>query len=477
MIEPDTLKAPRNRSIILIRIGVIASTAYFIGVIIWASRSLTFFWDDYEVIGLIADNPIDQMFINGVGHFGPLWRLFFLIEVYVFGPHYFLYTAISALLAAIGFWGFAWALKPVLGSYFWLIIPASIVYFTSLGAMAQIVVAVGSEFTLGFAFAGMAAYIYSRTLRLVWPLTLMVLSGLSLNGTLPVNYAMFSAVVVTYVLLGKVHIASSRLFTVVFGGLGLTISWLAASAIFGSLNPSPYYAAASSDLSVALEPTGFFEQVWNILTTSTGLSISWIIAPLLPGAVVVPDLMSRITILIMSNLVLFILIMTAATAFLIFILRKKPSFRRERGIFIIVMWLIPIIIWAALVAYTRPGAFVTERYANIWLPPVLFLLLSLVLLFALLQKSGITRILIIPISTLLVANSIFGLLMAPQTAIAAANIERPRMDLSWAQHELMFDCLSTEAVTPYDEISPLLSGADFCKVSRFLLQESLLSRY
>lgn len=462
----------RGKHLILINFGALASTALFLFMTFQVSRSLTFFWDDYEILRLIALHPVEQIFMNGVGHFGPIWRLFFTAEVFVFGDIFFLYTVTSAVLAAIGYWGFAYSLKPILRSYFWLVIPFSLIYFTSVGVFTQILTAVGSEFTLAFAFAGLSAYVYSRTKKYGWPIGLLTLSGLSLNGSLPTYFSMFAAVVIAHVVYERSSVKIKKTLFILTIGLATTFLWAVTAAVLGALNPSPYYAAAAA---ITNESVPLGEQVAALLRNIPSLTLSWLAAPFVPGAVISPSLMSRLTIFVVQYLPLFLMASGGLIAVLFFYLKRHRIRGAHKQLLAVGVALVPVVITAAIVAYTRPGAITAPRYGNVWIPAVLLLFLILApLIIANRQRLSI-RVVGVMGATLLVANAAIGVIFLPSTVVEASNSDRPRIALSPSQHALMAECLKTDVVTPIDEISPQLSAQDFCIVARFLYEKTTSS--
>jgi hypothetical protein len=461
-----------NHALILIS-GTLASTFIFLLAILCVSRSLTFFWDDYEVLKLIAVRPFEQVFMNGVGHFGPMWRIFFMIQVFLFGASFYLYIFSSAILVAIGFWGFAYSFRPLMKNYFWLVIPFSVIFFTSLGVLQQVPIAVGSEFTLAFAFAGAASYVYSRSLRFKWPTILLVASGLSLNGTFPIYYSMFAAVVVTFYAYNQTNLSIKKVSFVVFGGLSLTLVWAGIAAILGSLNPSPYYDSSSSENVVRIESQSVLEQLFDFGRTVFTLVLTWLAGPIIPGATAAPDSISRILFFFALHVgLVFVIFMAIATA-LVVLLRRHREDEFRRALAVVLAWLLPTFIAAVILTYTRPDSLITDRYAIIWVPTVLFFYLAIALLLTSLRRKLFARIVGFVGIALLSLSAIFGLMRLPLTIIAAADLDRPRTSLSLSQHKLMSECLNSQVVTPLSEISPRLSGEDFCAVSRFLYTKTL----
>jgi len=456
--------------------GTVASTFFFLVITVWISQSLTFFWDDYEVLKLIAERPVEQLFMNGAGHFGPVWRIFFMGEVYLFGPYFPPYIFTSALLGAVGFWGFAYSFRPLMSSFFWLVIPISLIFFTSLGVLTQTLIAVGSEFTLAFAFAGTAAYIYSRTLSLKWPIPLLIASGLSLNGTLPIYFSMFAAVMITFLAQGRSPLSAHKVIIFSVVGLISTVIWAGTAAILGALNPSPYYATAPAEQVVTESGSNpllleLFEFVQTVIT----LLLTWVSGPLIPGAVSTPEVMSRLLFFIALYFAIFVFIaLVLAVAFMLLLVRGEAHSLKSQSL-VVIAWSIPIMISAGILTYTRPESLTTVRYEIIWVPATLLFYLALVLIVFPNSHRLLVRIAGVAGISLLVLSAIVGVLRAPQTVVAAADMDRPRSTLSQSQHALMSQCLSTNSITPIEEISPRLSAEDFCTVSRFLYTRTVPS--
>jgi hypothetical protein len=454
-------------------LGTFSSTFIFLLSTFFISRSLTFFWDDYEVLKLIAERPLEQVFMNGVGHFGPVWRIFFMIQVFLFGANFYLYIISSAMLAAVGFWGFAYSFRPLMKNYFWLVIPFSLIFFTSLGVLQQILIAVGSEFTLAFAFAGAASYVYSRTLRFGWPTILLVASGLSLNGTLPIYYSLFAGVVVAFFAYNRTNLSVQKVVLVVFGGLGLTLIWAGLAAILGSLNPSPYYATSNPEAVIRIESQSILEQLFEFGRTVLTLVLTWLAGPMIPGAITTPEFMSRILFFFALYVGVFFAILAAVAIALVILLRRNHRGKLRRGLAVGLAWLLPTLMASVILAYTRPDSLTTERYAIIWVPAVLLFYLAVTLLLTSLHHKKFVRFASLVGITLLLLSAFIGVVRLPHTIIAAADVDRPRSSLSVTQHELMSECLTSQVVNPLDEISPRLFGKDFCTVSRFLYTKTL----
>lgn len=454
----------------LVAAAALLSTTYFVIVTVLVSRELTFFWDDYASIGVIVDDhPLGQLFMGGAGHFGPLWRLFFTINTYLFDSTFEMYTALSAVLASAGFWGFAYSLKDFLRSYFWLSVPTSIIFFNSIGLYALTLVAVGSEFNLAFAFAGGAAYVYSRR-RSIWlSLPLLLASALTLNGTFPLYYLMFMATVTT-LMATQVNGRPTRKF-VFFGTLGLftTLIWAAIASVLGAINAIPYYALGAESAITVIETDKSVMEWLGELTTSCILFLTWTMSAFIPASHITPDFLSillffvaKYITLIVVGLVLAGLLMVRAHK------RGAPTRQKSLNWILPFVWTLPILFWVVVTTLVRPDSLVIPRYAAIWLPPVLFFILVTLRSLDAAQTSLFSRILIRVGAGLICCSAILGAYQAFPSARYAADIDRPRIALSETQDRLMVACLDEVSVIPLDEISPQLSATEFCKVSRFL---------
>ena len=447
----------------------------FLVYLVMISQNLTFFWDDYETLLVISRDPVGQLLMSGAGHYGPLWRLLFTLQVFVFGSWFPGYILAAGLFGLAGVWLLIRSLEILRAVPRWLSTASAIVFFTALGPVAQILIAVGSEWTSAFFFGTLAFWLFVRGGSTWTWFAALVASALCLNGTFPVYVSLFLAVVTYVHRREQLDVSWWRTLQSVglyWLWLPLAAAWTVASSVLGQINATPYYQLNEST-SVIPAPVGVGEVLrdWIVLTGS------WLSSPMLPGILTEPLGVTTFSIALADHFVLvMIVVLVTSLALLIAFRNRIASFASSESFLVLVVLAIPVLVWALVIAYGRADSIHIVRYATIWLP---FAALFWGTAAAEAMRSG--KLLVkgtgIAISVILVVSAAVGLARFPQTIESAANLDRDRLTWSVEQMRVWDECLVSDDVDPVEEVSPRLDSDAFCETRRFVEKYSLVDRW
>lgn len=204
---------------VLLGIGFAAVWAAFIA---WTFSSLTFFWDEWNVLRDTLANPLSSIFLENGGNFFPLSRALFSLELSLFGPWYAGYVFVTAFLFGLT------ATVLTLG----VLKPASRLEFGLAAALS-----LAYLLTTGVLFASSMGFMN------LWPLSVL--------------FALLAAV--------WLHNAKADSVAVSLASLGLVLSWLSHGTAI--LSNACLFVAASLVIS-AREP-GDMRRVRRVLLIVT----------------------------------------------------------------------------------------------------------------------------------------------------------------------------------------------------------------
>lgn len=449
-------------------------SALFILYISIIAGDLTFFWDDYETLHVISQDPFSQLFMSGAGHYGPLWRLIFTIQVFIFGTWFPGYVAVNAAFGVAGYWLLFGTLRSFIHIPLWQGLVGAGILFTGIGPLAQILIAVGSEWTSACFFGALAAYLYTKGARTwIWSASLMA-SALCLNGTFPVYVVLFLGVVLARqqqlfpTSSWKERVLRARYFFLWIVVAGV---WVIAGFVLGSVNATPYYDVGEIESLGQLVPTP--PSPWQIIATTFSLGLSWTAAPVIPTILASELGVTTLTIAVSQYLVivLIILLLLVFGALLWLSRHSGLSGIAERATIPLIV-IMPLLAWALVIAAARSDTVHITRYATIWLPFASLFWVVVAVVFRQGERT-VSRIIGISITGLLTLCAVAGAFLLPSTIRDAANLDRDRLQWSREQALLWDACLVSDQVRLVDEVSPLLDTDIFCGIRRYLEETSL----
>ena len=440
------------------------------------SSRLTFFWDDYETLLVIARDPVGQLFMSGAGHYGPLWRLIFTVQVFVFGSWFPGYVLVTGLFAVAGVWFIFRSSATLQRIPVWLGLSATVVIFSAVGPIAQVLIAVGSEWTSAFFFGTLAAWLVVRgSPTWIW-VSALVASGLCLNGTFPVYVSFLLAMLVA---LRRRQMPDSSWWTSIrsLGAVWLWLPiagiWTVVSSILGNVNATPYYELEEgSSLQDALaSPAG----VGIMIHDWAALFASWMVAPLLPSVLTVPLGVTTLTIELSRLPALLGVAFLAVAVVTVTVVRRVGPSAVSIAAPILVALALPVGTWALVIAYGRSESIHFVRYATIWLPFAAFFWATAITQF-LSGYSRFSRVTGFILAVLLVVSATIGLWRFPTTIQQGADLDRNRLAWSVKQMQEWDTCLAQDKVLPIEEVSPRLDADAFCEARRFVESYALFDR-
>lgn len=461
------------------RLWLVVYAGFSLGFLVYlgfVSSRLTFFWDDYETLLVIARDPVGQLFMSGAGHYGPLWRLIFTLQVLLFGSWFPGYVLVTGLFAVAGVWFVYRSIAALQRIPVWLGLAAAVVIFSAIGPLAQILIAVGSEWTSAFFFGTLATWLVVRRSPTWSWVSALVASGLCLNGTFPVYVVFFLAMLVAY---RRRQMPLSGWWTTIraMGAFWLWLPiagiWAVVGSILGNVNATPYYeledGSALQDAVARPAGVGIMIHDWAVLFSS------WMAAPLLPSVLTVPLGVTTLTIEFSRFLALLGVAALAAVVVVIVVLRRVGSAAVAIAAPVLVALTLPVGTWALVIAYGRSDTIHIVRYATIWLPFATFFWAAAIALF-LSGYSRSSRVTGFVLSALLVASATIGVWRFPTTIEQGADLDRNRLAWSVKQMEAWDTCLSQDKVLPIEEVSPRLDVDAFCEIRRFVDSHALFDR-
>lgn len=226
-------------------VGWAIGALIFAVIVTWQNRSLTFFWDEWDVVSATLESPYYGILQDNGGNFFPLSRIVFGVELAIFGTWYPGYMFFTSLLFGATALAFNWVLDDGTKTRRILLTAFSLIYLSSTGVLFASSMGFMLKWALSPLFAILAAAFFIRSREASRnPKTMLFIAWLFFF----LSWASFSSAIILMALLivGLIHIAPEESTQKPIAALQVQVSLLivtisAALAVIGfrlaELNP------------------------------------------------------------------------------------------------------------------------------------------------------------------------------------------------------------------------------------------------
>jgi MFS family permease len=433
--------------------------AFYTSTWMFLARDLTFYWDDYFILDSQFNDSLLELTASGVnGNWWPLSTLVTWVEVRLFGTWYAGYILVNTLLSAIIgllLWMIAKDLVPK-DTPRYLLAPL-LIYPLTLQVSVNSTVLTAS-WPMSVALALLAALAITRHFHPSLVVIFMVMSWMAMSGMFVINAAIIAAVAL-------VHWARTDTLSRRYVFLGISMICAGVGGTIIGYQVMRY--APSNDL-VPPGVGGFLVENLNggrLVESVTSLSVGWLMSPLIPFAYVYETVITTTAIFVAFHILILIALSLAMGAVGYLLMRRSPRAQRALKdlLPLVAILLGPVVLLAAVMAIARSENMFPPRYGIMWLIPVglLWLLITTTLAKT---STGVRRVLGVLGSGIL----LFAVVMFPTTASQAIDVDRPRLEQSAKQDELISLCVTGQEVAPLETMAPGLDPAKFCPIMREL---------
>ena len=443
-------------------IGWAIASLLFAVVVTWQDRGLTFFWDEWDVVSATLESPFYGILQDNGGNFFPLSRIFFGIELALFGSWYPGFVFVTSLL----FGGTALVFNVLLddGTRIRRIALSAfaLIYLSSTGVLFASSMGFMLKWGLSplLAIISAAFFIRSRQAQnvrrtdtvLAW--LFFMLSWASFSSSI-VLMALLIVGLIHFAPAGKEHGAEGQLY------VKLSLVILAASALLAVLgiriaelnppaNPLIGNAQGVFDNVLAQNP---IDSILLALAATLESLVSVVIAVPLHS-----NEFSSWLIIAFRDYLGFVVALLLAILGGIYLIKKSLPPKQ--------LVLLFGLLFAAMGFITLARTPFIHRYQSLWIPIAVLVILSM---FSWLGNLNLTLIRNLVLAVMMVAAITSGWQIAVNS-LSIANIERQRdtAELSKLRDPLL--CLP-EASQSLEQIAPTISATRLCS-----LMETLQSR-
>ena len=427
-----------------------------------AGSRLTFFAEDYDIFLNQSESGLEVLLLGNGGHWGPPSRLLVLIQTHLFGTWYPGYVAVNGFFLAAGLMAYATPIADSLDLSQWWARAAFMQIALVPGVMAVVLLASNGAWSLSFCLAGLAAVAATRS-RWRTAIALVLASSLSMSG-LGIFWALLAVGVSGAFVLARKReqLRSWRCFAA--ASIGMALGVVVLGRIASSVWDSPYFSQYGPEAGSAI----VFPSVSLVNALGTWLIIvaTWSFVSMWPAAMaLVNDVLPRLAFTLVDYRVLAIGMWLAILVLLLLIARRVRS---VKGMTILALVLAPALLWAAAIALLRSDQVHSDRYVFVWLPSLVAFAWTTVAATRSQHLAGTvvwgTRLL----KALAFSSAVVLVLSLPSTLPMAANIDRPRWDLSQDQMARAQDCGPGKAVRGLAEVSPTPTEDYLCELTNYL---------
>ena len=429
----------------------VAACGYIAANTLVATR-LTFFWDDWDVLWQQETSPSWGLW-DGSPHKAPLSRLVFRLESVIFREQYWGYVLVGAILAFTTIVLVWLSLRDLVRSS--ILVAVGAMYLTSLGVLIHVDTAVGGFWLLSIALTWLAAYVWLQFERRLVSVMLLLLSGLAMSSLLATNAATVAAVVLV-----ACREAPNRRSN---ASLDRRLAWASAgggAALTVAISGVGLLSAPVASVS-GVEPGGSLDTV----VTAASLFGAWMVAPVSVVGLTTEGFLTTIAVnfsmfFVQILAIVVIAIVAAAIALWQLTARRGGSVRSltvTQFASTIALLSLPVALMALFVSLTRQNSLFVPRYMAVWLIPA-------ALAWASLTLPSRPRVARLAASALLVATAAVGILRFPSVLLAAADSDRPRLEMSIAQVDLLETCGEGVSAKSLPEVAPQLDGGRLCQI-------------
>lgn len=457
---------PRNTKWMLLTLPVAGLTLLF-GLV--GSR-LTFYAEDYDFFLNQAEFGPEVLVFGSNGHWFPVSRAVLWVESLIFGTWYGGYIALNALLLAVGLCAFAFPLMRR-SELVPLLVPLTLLQVALVPQiMSVVLVASNLPWVLSFALAGLAALCLDGQ-KMVSATFLMVLSFFAMTGLSPF-WALLVVGISAFSGLGRIAfrkwvVASSGFlvlsFLIFYTGRLAAIRW-----------DSPFFAPY---FNIEVETVPVSAASWTASLFNFGLLVvTWTFMTAWPASMgIVHDLPTRLGFLLVDYPAALLGAVVLIVTLGLFVMRSVRAQRATLGA--LTLMTLPVAAWALAVVFLRSDELFAPRYAMVWLPACLSLLVAATWAVYSIGFPN-SRVRLETLFWVVAMSSAAALIVVlPHTLPWAADIGGPRWDKSVQQIQISRECANDEVrISGLSEISPYPTDRHLCDLTRYLENHSLLAR-
>lgn len=439
--------------------AALALIALYTSTWMFLTRDLTFYWDDYFILDSQFNDSLLELIASGVnGNWWPLSTLVTWIEIRIFGTWYAGYILVNTVLSAINgllLWMITRELVPRKTP--WYLLTPLFLYPLTLQVSVNSTV-LTSSWPISVTFALLAALAIIRRYHPLIVVIFMAMSWLAMSGMFLINAVTVASVaLVHWARAGKLsrrHVLVG--ISIIAFGIGGTLIGYQVMRYAPSNDLAP--PALSGSLLESLDAGRLLESV-------ASLSTSWLLSPIIPFAYVHERVLTTAAIFV-ATYVLILIALSLVLGIVGFSLIKRSSIRHRfyRQFLPLTAVLIgPVVLLAAVLAIARSGNMFAPRYGIMWLIPVGILWVMTAVVVTWKSHVGQRVVGLTGFGILLFAVALF-----PTTATQAIDVDRPRLEQSAKQSQLILSCIAGQNVIPLETMAPGLDPERFCPIMREL---------
>ena len=441
------------------RWAAVALIALYTTTWMFLARDLTFYWDDYFILDSQFNDSLLELMASGVnGNWWPLSTLVTWVEIRIFGTWYAGYILVNTVLSAINgllLWMIARELVP--RNTPWYLLTPLFIYPLTLQVSVNSTV-LTSSWPVSVTFALLAALAITRTYHPSIVVIFMAMSWLAMSGMFLINAVTVASVALVHWARNGELTRRRALFGVAMIAFGI------AGTLIGY---QVMRYAPSNDLAPPTLSGSILESLdaGRLLESVASLATAWLLSPMVPFAYVYERVLTTAAIFVASYaLTLFAL--SLVLGIVGFLLLRRSSRRHlvyRQFLPSIAVLLGPVVLLAAVLAIARSGNMFAPRYGIMWLIPVGILWVMAAVALARKSQSAQRVLGIMGFGILLFAVALF-----PTTATQAIDVDRPRLEQSATQADLITRCIAGQDVIPLETMAPGLDPDRFCPIMREL---------
>ena len=429
-----------------------------ISLFVLRTPKLSYWWDEWTVLESATNRPYWGLFTNHMGHFFPIGRLSFLLEVHLFRANYRFLLLINLVIALAICRQTVMALRRIeldsIHARFTLFLLMGL-YVSSSGVIYDAQWGFQIAWFLSVYFALVVCnQLLNPIISKVWVIAAFLLCWLSLSSNL-----LLSVCLITSFLIGapeSLRIKRKLLIpTLALSGLILTL--------FGTIIASNNPPSDLSAVGFSLDPLFLFSNSLEIILLAIVMTTAWLLTPCL--IVVTSGRFSferfgdnlnahrGVTVVLF-----FLLLLIAVWAF--FLSKGKGAFSRFP-----LSLLLSVFCACGIIAAGRIGNF--ESYFHVRYAPVVGLMTVLfwISLIAIFRENalGAARLARISISTCLAVSCLFSLLVLPWT-LSSTDFGRRAQDTDMWLIQLS-KCQPQGNILVLRSIQPVMHGYQICNTA------------
>ena len=422
---------------------------------------LSYWWDEWTVLESATDQPFHGLFVNHMGHFFPLGRLFFLVQVELFGPHYIwliITNFILVLVICLKTFSILCQIGVLNKNQLFVFYPLIALYLMTEGVQYDVQWGFQIAWLLSVLFALFTTHeLLNPAVRVTRLVPYFLLTWLSLGSNLPLVALLISAFVLTA---QKTYLLKRVNVLLILNSAAVCLTFLGME-IAKRNNPTDSTAIGSQR-----DPVFVLTHLVEILKIALVMSTSWLIAPL---TIVVPSgfinfegfaehLQNNFTL----ALFLFFSMLLVALQATRCQLNHGRMMLFPSSMFISLYFSCLVV---ALGRYGNFGSFFHVRYGPVF-SLYSFLYWTAIFRSLHLKKSKKFKVINQGLAGIVLATCLFSVVVFPWTLKSASFPGRIYETGTWVEN--LKQCRSSEQIEVLRAIQPVMDGGRVCRIAKTL---------